>query len=188
MRSRPSMARSSAAAIADDPLDLKSYAAVWRSTDGLTWTRDADTAGVFDGGRIWAMADEGRHDRGAGHQRRRTSTARLAPGTGRGDGVAEGTDQPDDGGAIAAVVATSTAALSPWARTPRILARQSGRQLTARCGPRWPINLRSTTTCSRCACSRSSATPSGLPGRRLAVGRRQRLGRCVALDRRPDLV
>ncbi len=43
---------------ADDPLHDSHAAAVWRSSDGLTWQRD-DDKGVFAGGRIWAMAAMG---------------------------------------------------------------------------------------------------------------------------------
>ena len=47
-----------AGGFADDPLHEAAFAAAWRSSDGLTWTRD-DDKGVFDGGRIWAMATRG---------------------------------------------------------------------------------------------------------------------------------
>ncbi len=39
----------------DDPLHDAASAAVWRSTDGLTWHAD-DADGVFQGGRIWGIA------------------------------------------------------------------------------------------------------------------------------------
>lgn len=38
----------------DDPLHVAASAAVWRSTDGLTWRAD-DSPGVFGGGRIWGI-------------------------------------------------------------------------------------------------------------------------------------
>jgi len=93
---------------ADDPLNLKSYAAVWRSTDGLTWTRDADTAGVFNGGRIWAMATKGDTVVALG-----TNGDVLYGQVGawywtQATGWQKAQIKPDDGGAIAAVVATST--------------------------------------------------------------------------------
>lgn len=46
-----------AAGYADDPLHNAAAAAVWRSIDGLTWTRDS--ADAFAGGRIHAMAARG---------------------------------------------------------------------------------------------------------------------------------
>ena len=39
----------------DDPLHNLASAAVWRSSDGLTWHTD-DGAGTFGGGRIWGLA------------------------------------------------------------------------------------------------------------------------------------
>jgi hypothetical protein len=39
----------------DDPVQATASAAVWRSTDGLTWQAD-DGTGPFAGGRIWGLA------------------------------------------------------------------------------------------------------------------------------------
>jgi hypothetical protein len=47
-----------AGGFSDDPLHNTATAAVWRSSDGLDWTLDANTGGVFDGGRIWSMAEK----------------------------------------------------------------------------------------------------------------------------------
>jgi hypothetical protein len=93
---------------ADDPLHNKAYAAVWRSSDGLTWHKDATDQGVFDGGRIWAM----------------TATGDTIVAVGSGDGnptygpaaawrwtAATGWQRaqlPDGIGALAAVLAGST--------------------------------------------------------------------------------
>jgi hypothetical protein len=93
---------------ADDPLHLAASAAVWRSDDGLTWTRDQARAGVFDGGRIWSMTSVG--------------DSIVAVGTTGNDpiygpagawrwtaatGWQKAEFSPDDGGAISAVAVTT---------------------------------------------------------------------------------
>ena len=42
----------------DDPANAAASAAVWRSTDGLSWRRDA-SPDAFGGGRIWGVAARG---------------------------------------------------------------------------------------------------------------------------------
>lgn len=89
----------------DDPLHAVASAAVWRSTDGLTWRAD-DGSGLFVGGRIWGIAaragtivavgTSGDPVYGPAEAWRWTQT----------DGWRRASIGPDSGGAMRAVVAT----------------------------------------------------------------------------------
>ncbi len=87
---------------ADDPLHDLAYAAAWRSDDGLTWTRD-DDEGVFDGGRIWAMAATDDTIVAVGTSGDVTYGPAGAWRWTLADGWQRAQVLPDDGGAMAAV-------------------------------------------------------------------------------------
>ena len=102
----------------DDPLHAASNAGVWRSEDGLTWTLD-DGGGTFAGGRMWGIAVSG-----AGTDEDPATI--VAVGT-DGDpnygpaaawrwtaasGWQRARLEPDDGGAMRAVITTDTGFLA----------------------------------------------------------------------------
>jgi hypothetical protein len=109
----------------DDPLNATRQAGVWRSDDGLTWALD-DGGGAFSGGRIWGIAvSSGAPGSGGGNEDGSGPTI-VAVGT-AGDpnygpaaawrwtpasGWQRARIQPDDGGAMRAVIATSTGFLA----------------------------------------------------------------------------
>ncbi len=95
----------------DDPLHDTASAAVWRSADGLIWRLDA-TLAVFAGGRILGIAAAGGTVVAVGTD----GDPNYGPvGAWRwtaADGWLRARVQPDDGGAMRAVVATSSGFLA----------------------------------------------------------------------------
>ncbi len=169
----------------DDPLHATASAAVWRSLDGLTWHVD-DGAGTFAGGRIWGVAARG--------------GTLVAVGTGgdpnygpaaawrwtRDAGWQRGHIGPDAGGAMRAVAVTPSGFLAVGlnGHDDGALAWTSPDGLDWTASPDQPafhyftLPLRMQSVV---------AGPGRTRRRRLALGRRKRVGRHVDLARWRDL-
>ena len=91
----------------DDPANVRSAAAVWRSDDGLTWRLD-DAAGAFESGRIWGLAVRGGVVVAVGTSGDPVYGPAAAWRWTAADGWRRATLAPDDGGAMHAVAATAT--------------------------------------------------------------------------------
>jgi hypothetical protein len=89
----------------DDPLHATASAAVWRSSDGLTWHVD-DGAGDFMGGRIWGMAANDGAVVAVGTNGDPNYGPAAAWRWTAADGWRRGRVGPDDSGAMRAVTAT----------------------------------------------------------------------------------
>ncbi len=88
----------------DDPLQVRSAAGVWRSDDGLTWTLDDGSA--FAGGRILGMAASGSMLVAVGTNGDPNYGPAAAWRWTAATGWQRARLEPDDGGAMRAVVAT----------------------------------------------------------------------------------
>ncbi len=92
----------------DDPLHGTASAAVWRSTDGGTWRADPAPGGVFDGGRILGIAASGGTIVAVGSNGDPVRGPAGAWSWTASGGWQRARIEPNDGGLMRAVVATST--------------------------------------------------------------------------------